>query len=382
MSAKIPIKVIGVGGGGGTAVHHIKNGHAPEEITFCAVNTDIQALENVVVDQKMQIGEKLTNGFGTGACPEKGRLAAEEDYGALTQLCADSRLVFITAGMGGGTGTGASPVIAQAAKEMGALTIAVVTKPFSFEGDERMENAVKGVETLREKADMVICIANDRISKNAGPNTPITEAFRATDDVLRHILYALYDLIAQVGIINIDFNDVASVLAEKGDAMVGYGEAHGEKATLQATRYAMSSPLLERTDIIGAKRVIMAITGSAKVTMNEVEEAITTVRNEVRGKTHIAFGVTVNPEMGDNVKVTLIAAGLPEPKEKRERKVLRHTTIDERLMQADFDFMPAEKGLFIGLDPTLIDGVNYDTPTFMRWRRNLVTHDEPAIATA
>ncbi len=382
MSVSIPISVIGVGGGGGTAVHHIKNGHTPDEITFCAVNTDIQALENVVVDQSLQIGEQLTHGFGTGACPEKGRQAAEEDYAALTQLCAKSRLVFITAGMGGGTGTGASPVIAQAAKEMGALTIAVVTKPFSFEGDERMENAVKGIEVLRQYADMVICIANDRVSKNAGPNTPINDAFRMTDDVLSHILYALYDLIAQVGIINIDFNDVASVLTEKGDAMVGYGEATGEKATLQATRYAMASPLLERTEIIGAKRVVMSITGSAAITMNEVEEAVTTVRNEVRGKTHVAFGVTINPDMNDNVKVTIIATGLPEPKERKERKVLRHSPLDERLKQDNFDFLPAEKGLFIGLDPTLIDGVNYDTPTYVRWRRNLVRHDENIVVNA
>lgn len=384
MSTHISLCVIGIGGGGGNAVHHIRDECAHDNIRFCAINTDAQALDSISVDTSLLIGEKITQGFGTGAQPELGRQAAEEDYGRITQLCNGSRLVFIIAGLGGGTGTGAAPIVAQAAKEMGALTVAIVTKPFGFEGETRMENAVQGLEALREQADMVICVANDRVLKNMHGNMPINAAFRMTDDVVKHTLTALHELIAQVGIINIDFNDVKYVVKEPGESMIGYGEGTGDKAVLHATRYALAAPLVERSDIIGAKRVLMSIVGSTNVTMKEVEEAVTTVKNEVRGSTHVSFGVTLLPEMKDTIRITLIATGLPQQKEKKTpAKSARNTPPHLYMEQQNFDFLPADNGLFVGIDPTLINGVNYDTPTFIRWRRKLMIQETPkVVATA
>ncbi len=370
-NGRIHIQVIGVGGGGGNAVNHIARVNA-NGAEFISINTDAQALKLVDVPRKLQIGEQLTKGFGSGARPEIGRQAAEEDYTHICELLAGADLVFLTAGLGGGTGTGATPVVAKAAKEMGALTIAIVTLPFSVEGSRRAEVANQGLIELRQIVDTVICIPNDRIPKVAGPNTPLEEAFRMTDEILNKAVVAISSLITRVGIINIDYGDIATVIREPGEAMVGFGEAAGDGHATKAARYAMASPLLQRSDIVGAKQVLLSILAGRDVTMKDVQEALRCVHNEIRGDAHVVFGVITSDELDGTSRVTLIATGLPDLK-KLERN--RHRPFRALLnpVQDILDFLPAEEGLFVGLEPTLLAGVNYDTPTFVRWGRKLLS---------
>ncbi|MCX7003791.1 MAG: cell division protein FtsZ [bacterium] len=368
----VRIQVVGVGGGGGNAVHHIAQ-RAPHGIDFVCINTDAQALATMQGARTLQIGEKLTHGHGSGACPDIGRQAAEEDYQRLCESLAATDLVFIAAGLGGGTGTGAAPVIAKAAKEMGALTIAVVTKPFQFEGVRRAEIANAGLLELRKSVDAVMCIPNDRIMRLIGDQTPIGDAFRLTDEVLRHAVTAISELIARVGIINIDYGDIATVMREQGDAMVGFGEASGEMPACKAVRYAMASPLLERTDVVGAKKVLLAISGGRDLTMKDVQEAVQSVHNEIRAEAHVIFGVTTDDELHDTVRVTLIATGLADQKKTEPAKSRMVTSAAAPQLQSSFDFFPADSGRFANIEPTLINNVNYDRPTFMRWGRKLVS---------
>jgi len=368
----IHMQVVGVGGGGGNAVHHIAQ-RAPHGIDFVCVNTDAQALASMHVTRTLQIGEKLTHGHGSGACPKVGRQAAEEDYQRLCEAFAATDLVFIAAGLGGGTGTGAAPIIAKAAKEMGALTIAVVTKPFSYEGALRAEIANAGLLELRQTVDAVMCIPNDRIMRLIGDQTRLEEAYRTTDEVLYHAVTAISDLIARVGIINIDYGDIATVMREQGDAMVGFGEASGEMPACKAVRYAMASPLLERTDVVGAKRVLLAISGGHDLTMKDVREAVQSVHNEIRAEAHLIFGVTIIEELQETVRVTLIATGLADQKKAEPSKPRMVASVVTAQAQSSFDFFPADSGRFANMDPTLIDNVNYDRPTFMRWGRKLLS---------
>ncbi len=366
----IHMQVVGVGGGGGNAVHHIAQ-RSQNGIDFVCINTDAQALATMQVTRTLQIGEKLTHGYGSGARPEVGRQAAEEDYPRLCELFAATDLVFIAAGLGGGTGTGAAPIIAKAAKEMGALTIAIVTKPFGFEGAHRAEIANAGLLALRKSVDAVMCIPNDRISRLVGEQTRIQEAFRLTDDVLQHAVTAISDLIARVGIINIDYGDIATVVREQGDAMVGFGEASGETPACKAMRYAMASPLLERTDVVGAKRVLLAISGGCNLTMKDVQEAVQSVHHEIRAEAHVIFGVNIIEELRETVRVTLIATGLADQKKVEPAKPRMVTSA--ATTQSSFDFFPADSGRFANMQPTLINNVNYDRPTFMRWGRKLIS---------
>jgi cell division protein FtsZ len=371
-NGSIRIHVIGVGGGGGNAVHHIAQRCGANGIEFLCINTDAQALGAIATTRTLQIGEALTQGRGTGARPEIGRQAAEQDYESIRAALSEADLVFIAAGLGGGTGTGAAPVIAKAAKENGALTLAIVTKPFSFEGTRRAEIAAKGLLELRQVVDTVMCIPNDRVNRLTDDQTTITDAFRMTDDVLHHAVSAISDLIANVGIINIDFGDVAIVLREPGDAMVGFGEAGGEAPASKAARYAMSSPLLERTDIVGARQVLLAIAGGADLTMKDVQEAVQAVHNEIRGEAHVFFGVNQHPHLQGKANVTLIATGLAETKKKVERaKPLKAAAVVSTVQQ-EFDLLPADAGRFANLQPTYLNNINYDRPTFMRWGRKLL----------
>ena len=368
-NGKIYIKVIGVGGGGGNAVNHIATLNR-DKADFYSVNTDALALERLDVDNKVQIGERLTQGLGSGAKPEIGRKAAEEDIDKIKEIVSDTDIIFLAAGLGGGTGTGASPVIAQAAKEVGALVIAVVTLPFKSEGAQRTKIAKTGLEEIRQTADSVVCIPNDRISEVADENITLEQAFRLTDNVLNTAFKAIAGLIIDVGIINIDYNDIKTVLSEKGDSLVCFGEADGAKSAVQAIRYAMANPFLNRNDIVGAKQVLISFVSGKNITMKDFEEATRIINTEIKREANIVFGVTIKPELESRTEVTLIATGLPELSVKKKNEF----NFNRNFVQDTIDFFPAEKGLFVNMEPTLIDGVNFDTPTFIRWgRRKLMT---------
>ena len=316
------IKVIGVGGGGNNAVNRMINANITSA-QFVAINTDKQALLMSKAELRLQIGEKLTRGLGAGADPDIGQKAAEESKASISELLKDCDLVFITAGMGGGTGTGAAPIVAQLAKEMGILTIAVVTKPFGFEGKRRMENADRGIENLRKYVDTLVIIPNDKLLKLVPKGTPIVEAFRYADDVLRQGIQGISDLIVQPNMINLDFADVRSVMKNRGLAHMGIGHAKGENKTLEAVRQAVSSPLLETT-IEGATGVILNIKGGNDMALDEVYEAADLVKEVLDPECNIIFGAGIDEAMNDEDEITIIATGFPgsenilEKKEKTE----------------------------------------------------------------
>ena len=301
------IKVIGVGGGGNNAVNRmIKAGIKSAE--FIAVNTDKQALLMSKAQHRLQIGEILTGGKGAGSDPKIGRKAAEENRDMITQILAGTDLVFITAGMGGGTGTGAAPVIAQIAKEMGILTIAVVTKPFGFEGRTRLANAEKGLKELRNNVDTLVVIQNEKLLKIVPKGTTIVEAFRTADDVLRQGIQGISDLIVTPSLINLDFADVKTIMKNKGLAHMGLGRGKGENRTIEAVRQAVQSPLLETT-IEGATGIILNIKGGLDLTLDEVYEAAELVKEVVDPRCNIIFGSGVDDSMDDEVEITVIATG-------------------------------------------------------------------------
>lgn len=301
------IKVIGVGGGGNNAVNRMINANITSA-QFVAINTDKQALLMSKADLRLQIGEKLTRGLGAGADPDIGQKAAEESKASISEMLKDSDLVFVTAGMGGGTGTGAAPVIAQLAKEMGILTIAVVTKPFDFEGRKRMENAEKGLENLKKYVDTLVVIPNDKLLKLVPKGTPIVEAFRYADDVLRQGIQGISDLIVTPSLINLDFADVRSIMKNKGLAHMGIGRGKGDNKTIEAVRQAVSSPLLETT-IEGATGVLINVKGGNDLPLDEVYEAVELVKEVIDDNGNIIFGAAIDEAMNDEVEITIIATG-------------------------------------------------------------------------
>ncbi len=301
------IKVIGVGGGGNNAVNRMVNAGI-KSAEFVAVNTDKQALLMSRAKHRIQIGEKITRGLGAGADPEIGFKAAEESKEVLTQMLEGTDLVFITAGMGGGTGTGAAPVIAGIAKEMGILTIAVVTKPFSFEGRRRMENAERGLKELKGCVDTLVIIPNEKLLKIVPKGTAIVEAFRTADDVLRQGIQGISDLIVTPSLINLDFADVKTIMKNKGLAHMGLGRGKGENRTIEAVRQAVSSPLLETT-IEGATGIILNIKGGLDLTLEEVYEAADLVKEVVDPSCNIIFGSGIEDSMENEVEITVIATG-------------------------------------------------------------------------
>lgn len=301
------IKVIGVGGGGNNAVNRMVNANI-KSAQFVAVNTDKQALLMSKATHRIQIGEKLTRGLGAGADPDIGARAAEESREVLSEMLKDTDLVFITAGMGGGTGTGAAPIIAAIAKEMGILTIAVVTKPFNFEGRRRMENAEKGIKALKGNVDTLVIIPNDKLLKIVPKGTPIVEAFRTADDVLRQGIQGISDLIVTPSLINLDFADVKTTMKDKGLAHMGIGRGKGDNRTIEAVRQAVSSPLLETT-IEGATGIILNIKGGLDLTLEEVYESAELVKEVVDPSCNIIFGSGVDEAMNDEVEITVIATG-------------------------------------------------------------------------
>ncbi|MCY1690552.1 cell division protein FtsZ [Exiguobacterium sp. SL14] len=299
------IKVIGVGGGGSNAVNRMIE-HGVQGVEFIAVNTDAQALNMSQADVKLQLGAKLTRGLGAGANPEIGKKATEESREQLTEILSGADMVFVTAGMGGGTGTGVAPVIAEISKEIGALTVGVVTKPFMFEGRKRMQHAVSGVQNFKEKVDTLIVIPNDKLLEIVDRNTPMLEAFKEADNVLRQGVQGITDLIAVPGLINLDFADVKTIMTEKGSALMGVGVATGEHRATEATKKAISSPLLE-TSIEGAKGVLMNITGSANLSLYEVTEARQIVQSAADEEVNLIFGSVINDNLEDEIIVTVIA---------------------------------------------------------------------------
>lgn len=301
------IKVIGVGGGGSNAVNRmIENG--VKGVEFITVNTDAQALNLAKSEHKLQIGDKLTRGLGAGANPEVGKKAAEESRDLIANQLKGADMVFVTAGMGGGTGTGAAPVIAEIARECGALTVGVVTRPFTFEGRKRFGQAESGIEALKEKVDTLIVIPNDRLLEIVDKKTPMLEAFREADNVLRQAVQGISDLIQVPGLINLDFADVKTIMTERGSALMGIGIATGENRAAEAARKAIQSPLLE-TSIDGARGVIMNITGGSNLSLYEVNEAAEIVISASDPDVNMIFGAIIDEELKDEIKVTVIATG-------------------------------------------------------------------------
>jgi cell division protein FtsZ len=302
------IKVVGVGGGGCNAVNRMIEA-AVEGVEFAAINTDEQALRVSRAQIKVQIGSKLTSGRGAGSDPEIGRKAALEDTERLIELLSDSDMVFVTAGLGGGTGTGAAPIVASLAKELGALTVAVVTKPFSFEGAKRMAVAEKGLAELAEVVDTVVTIPNERLLEVVERGTSFFESFRIADNILRQAVQGISDIITIPGIINRDFSDVRTIMHGMGYAVMGTAIAGGSSAAVEAARKAISSPLLEDASIEGARGILINITGSPKLGLHEVHEASTIIQKAADPDANIIFGAILNDSMGDNVKITVIATG-------------------------------------------------------------------------
>jgi len=311
------IKVIGVGGGGNNAVDRMIEANVAKA-EFIAVNTDLQQLKTVKAPVALQIGTRLTQGLGAGAKPEIGQKAAEETESAIKELLENTEMVFITAGMGGGTGTGAAPVIAKLAKEMGILTVAVVTKPFFFEGPQRAKNAEAGIDNLAQNVDAIVTIPNDLLLKTADKKTSIQESFKMADEVLRQGIEGIIEVITQDGIINCDFADVSAIMRDSGVAHMGIGIGKGENAAQDAVRAAIESPLLE-TSISGAKNVLLNITGGTEFTLVDMGEVSSIVREMVSQDATIIVGTAVNEDMKDDIKVTLIATGL-NAKNKRGNK--------------------------------------------------------------
>jgi cell division protein FtsZ len=375
-SAKI--KVIGAGGAGGNAINNMIASKL-QGVRFIAANTDLQALEVSKAPVKIQMGEKLTEGLGAGANPEIGRQAAMESIDAIRSAVEDSHMVFITAGLGGGTGTGAAPVIAEISKEVGALTVAVVTKPFSFEGKKRMKQAEDGISRLKDVVDTVITIHNDRLRGLASRNATMLEMFKRADEVLLHSVKGITDLIVMPGIVNLDFADVRTTMSRAGIAIMGTGIASGENRALEAAEKAISHPLLEDVSIAGARGVLMNVTSGLDLTMTEMTEASDRIHSEAGDDAEIIWGAVLDDSIGDEVRVTVIGTGIGSKDEEdnvRFSGKVRDITEADLTRAVDLDeptFIRQEKVVgesggahYRGYRGIILDGKDLEIPTFMR----------------
>ncbi|HDX7199321.1 TPA: cell division protein FtsZ [Clostridioides difficile] len=372
------IKVIGVGGGGNNAVNRMVEAQL-KGVEFISVNTDKQALYTSKAEYKVQIGEKLTRGLGAGANPEVGKRAAEESKDEIVKLLQGADMVFVTAGMGGGTGTGAAPVVAGLAKEMGILTVGVVTKPFAFEGKIRMKNAEGGIAELKSKVDTLITIPNDRLLQIVQKNTSMLDAFAVADDVLKQGIQSISDLIAVEGLINLDFADVTTIMKDKGLAHMGIGSASGETRAIDAARQAIQSPLLE-TSIQGAKGVLLNVTGGPNLGLFEVNEASTLVMESCDPEANVIFGASIKEDLGDEIMITVIATGFEglqngaldlDTKPKSSIRSSLNTTAKQAVKEIEEEVIaeekiePPKKASIIEED----DDESMEIPTFLRRRR-------------
>jgi cell division protein FtsZ len=368
------IKVIGVGGGGSNAVNRMIE-HGVQGVEFICVNTDAQALNLSKAPVKMQIGTKLTRGLGAGANPDIGKKAAEESREQIEEALSGADMVFVTAGMGGGTGTGAAPVVAEIAKDLGALTVGVVTRPFTFEGRKRSTQAVGGISVLKEKVDTLIVIPNDRLLEIVDKNTPMLEAFREADNVLRQGVQGISDLIAVPGLINLDFADVKTIMTERGSALMGIGVGTGENRAAEAAKKAISSPLLE-TSIDGAKGVLMNITGGANLSLYEVNEAADIVSSASDPEVNMIFGSVINEELKDEILVTVIATGFDENEkvvmnqQREQRPKMQQPPVTNTSSTSQTQTQPREEGQSESRNTsyTNADADTLDIPTFLRNR--------------
>ncbi len=364
------IKVIGVGGGGSNAVARMLQ-EGLEGVEFHVMNTDIQALASSPVASKIQIGAKITGGLGAGSDPAVGRRAALEDTERILELLQGADMVFVTAGLGGGTGAGAAPVVASLAKELDALTIAVVTKPFKFEGAKRMRQAEQSLRDLAGSVDTLITIPNDRLLAIAPRGTSVTKAFSMADDILRQAVQGISDIILTPGMINLDFSDIRATMVGMGHAMMGTATAHGENAAAEAARLAINCPLLEDTKIAGSRRVLINITGSGELGLHEVNEACTIIREAADcDDLQINFGVTTNESMGDAVKITVIATGfaVEEPAHIFVEAARPTQFMSETLPTVAQTVPEPEPVIAVAAEPeaVLFDADDLDTPAYLR----------------
>lgn len=352
---KARMKVVGVGGSGGNAINRMIEAGL-EGVDFIAVNTDVQALEMSRASERVQIGSNITRGLGAGANPEVGREAIEEDRDFAAEVLEGSDMVFVTAGMGGGTGTGAAPVIAEIAKEQGALTVGIVTKPFIFEGRPRMRAAEAGIAALKERVDTLIVIPNERLLAIASEDTALGDAFKMVDEVLLQATRGISDLISVPGVINLDFNDVKTVMLQGGDALMGVGGQRGENRARQAAQQAIESPLLEDVSIAGAKAVLVNISGANNMTLMDFRTAATTITEAAGEEANIILGTAVDEGLGDEIRVTVIATGFNG----HEEIALEHEESKDAPLR-------------LARPPR---GKERDVPTYMRQRKQIVIEDE------
>ncbi len=356
MDGTATIKVIGVGGAGNNAVNRMIEAGI-KNVEFIAVNTDRQALQLSKASTKIQIGEKLTRGLGAGANPDIGAQAAEESRTEVAEALRGADMVFVTAGMGGGTGTGAAPIVAGTAKEMGILTIGVVTKPFTFEGKKRLAQAERGIESLKGKVDTLVVIPNDKLLQVIDRKTSIIEAFRMADDVLRQGVQGISDLIAVPGLINLDFADVKTIMLDRGMAHMGIGRASGENRAEDAAKQAIQSPLLE-TSIEGARGVIINITGGSDVGLHEANTAAELVQRSADPEANIIFGSVTDDSMGDEIQITVIATGF----ENEDEKVQKATDIVNKAWERKMNPISSSESN---------NSNELDIPTFLRKNKNM-----------
>jgi len=366
------VKIIGIGGGGNNALNTMIS-YQLSGVDFIAANTDAQALAANMAPNKLQLGENLTKGLGAGANPEVGRKAALEDVEKIREAIRGADMVFITAGLGGGTGTGGGPVIAEVARELGALTVAIVTKPFHFEGNKRMKQAEEGLANLKMTADALITIPNQRLLGISGKNMTLLEAFKKADEVLYHAAKGISDIIVGHGIINLDFADVRTVMSETGKALMGTGIASGENRSVEAAQKAISSPLLEDITIEGAKGLLINITGGENMTLSEINEATTLIQKEAHEEANVIWGMVVDKAMKEEIRVTVIATGFGQKEEKKTTQFKRVAPISFGLREQNkldlprFSFGNKEN--------------NRDIPAFMRKVKTSERFDELKLDT-
>lgn len=365
------IKVVGIGGAGGNAVNNMiaSNLHGVE---FIAVNTDTQVLETSLAPIKVQIGASITKGLGAGSNPEVGKQSALEDRASLAERLEGADMVFITAGMGGGTGTGASPVVASIAKEMGALTVAIVTKPFFYEAKIRALNAEEGIRELKNSVDTLIVIPNDRIALVVDKKTPLLKSFSIANDVLRQAVQGISDIILKPGLINVDFADVRTIMQSTGKAVMGTGVGNGEGAAVEAAKKAISNPLLEESNIEGARGILFNITGGINLSLSDVQEAASIIYDSAHENATIIIGNVIDPDIDDEVRITVIATGFEEKKEKVELPQIRKwAPINESVaLKASGRLLAKNLSAGLTMSTPSSDLMPYeeplDVPTFMR----------------
>jgi len=337
----VNIRVIGIGGGGGNAVNRMIEAKL-QGVKYISTNTDAQVLAFSNAEQKIQIGSSITKGLGSGSSPDIGRRAVEEDKEKIAKVLDGADMVFITAGMGGGTGTGGAPIIAQLSKDIGALTVGVVTKPFTFEGRKRMRQAEEGIKLLKENVDTLIVIPNDRLLKIVDENTSVLDAFKVADEVLLDGIHGISDIVVESGLINVDFADVKMIIENAGTAIMGIGRASGEDRAIKAAQSAINSPLLE-TNINGAKGILFNISGGTNLTLHEVNKAAEIISQAANPEADIIFGAVIDKEMEDGIKITVIAAGFDAAEGKKEVQEI----VGEELNQEKIDYNDLEIPTFL-----------------------------------